>query len=278
MEVGKNALMALPAVRRWRLTKPRAGMRYDGSDAHLLHYVFGPLEIVDTTTSGLAGKRVAEVGPGDFLSTGLALLAAGAASYTAIDRFAGDYSRPDAKAWYRGIRDEWSRFRDDSWPEDLDPHAFPEGYSHLVRTINQPIETADEESVFDVVCSMSVGEHVSDIDGFAEANARLLAPGGVAVHRIDFGAHGVWLNYSDPLYFLKFPEPLWWAMGSTRGYPNRRRLHEMVGAFTRAGLDVSVLQADLIPDVDLTALPARYRKMPAESVATREAVITAVRR
>lgn len=275
-EVGKNSLMAVPFVRTWRLTKPRAGQVYDGSEAQLRRYVFDLLDIVETATGGLKGKRIAEIGAGDFLSAALAFLASGAKTYASIDRFVGDYGRPDAKTWYVGVRDNWTQHTGKIWPTDLDPTAFPEAYADRVQTINKPIETAEVNEKFDVVCSMSVGEHVSDIDGFARANARLLAPGGTAVHRIDFGPHDVWrTSYDDPQLFLRFPRPLWRMMGSTRGYPNRRRLHEIVEAFERAGLSVAVTDVETFDDMAPDRLPPRMRSMPPESLATKSATISA---
>ena len=272
---GKNAAMSIPAVRKWRLSRPRAGERFTGADEDLERYAFQSLRILWETAGDLRDKTVLEIGPGDFLTSGLSILAAGATSYSSTDRFVGDYSQLEGKHWYTAIQSAWPRiFPDLPWPHWLAASNFPEAYPDRVHPMDLPIERAEDIGRFDVVCSFQVGEHVSDIDAFARASAVMLNPGGCAVHRIDFGPHG--LFHHDPLTFLRIPEPLWWLMGSSRGLPNRRRLAEMVEAFERAGLEVtlsSVDVADIEPE-DVGRLPSRLRGMTLESVATLNAVFT----
>lgn len=268
-EMIKNAVMTVPALWRLRLNRPRAGVRFTGSDSELRRYAFQGLEALRQITGDLRGRSICEIGPGDFLTSGLAMLAAGARSYTAIDRFAGDYSRLEGKEWYTGVHAAWPRIYPDlPWPTWLDADRFPEAYPGRVMTSGVRIESASDIGTFDIVCSFQVGEHVSDIGEFARSTAALLASGGIAVHRIDFGPHGVWRSYQDPLTFLRVPEPLWHAMGSARGTPNRRRAHEVEYAFQEAGLSVTLTQVERYPAsaMDLGRLPFRYRQMPLESL------------
>ena len=208
----------------------------------------------------------------------MAMLAAGAESYTAIDRFAGDYSRLEGKDWYAGIQRAWPRFYPDlPWPVWLDADHFPMGYPHRVMTSAVRIESAADIGTFDIVCSFQVGEHVSDVDEFAHSTAMLLKTGGVAVHRIDFGPHGAWRRYQDPLTFLRIPDPVWHAMGSARGAPNRHRAHEIKDAFLAAGLSVMSTEIERYPAsiTNLARLPSRYRQMPLESVLIKTLVLVA---
>jgi hypothetical protein len=279
-EMIKNVAMAVPALRRWRLGRPRASVRFTGKDSELSRYAFQGLEAIRQTTGALQGQSICEIGPGDFLTSGLAILAAGATSYMAVDRFAGDYGSPEGKEWYAGVQAAWPRIYPDlPWPAWLDANRFPEGYPDRVMTSGVRIESAMDIGSFDVVCSFQVGEHVSDIREFAHSIAMLLNSGGVSIHRIDFGPHGIWRSYQDPLTFLRIPEPLWRAMGSARGAPNRRRVHEMEDAFRTAGLSVELTEVERYPAsaTDLTRLPARYRQMALESVLTSAVVLVARR-
>jgi hypothetical protein len=279
-EIIKNAAMNIPLIRRRRLDQPRAGVRFTGKDSDLQRYAFQSLTVLEQITGKLQGQSVCEIGPGDFLTSGLALLAAGADSYMAIDRFAGDYSCLEGREWYSGIQAAWPRvYPEISWPGWLDATRFPEAYPERVRTSAVRIESAKEIGTFDIVCSFQVGEHVSDVEEFASSTARLLKPGGMAVHRIDFGPHGVWRSYRDPLTFLRIPEPVWQAMGSARGTPNRRRVHEVEAAFRAAGLSVHLTEIERYPQSasDLARLPARFRQMPPESVLTKTVVLVAER-
>jgi hypothetical protein len=277
-EIIKNATMTAPIVRRLRLSRPRAGVRFTGEDAELRRYAFQGLDTLQQLIGGPQGRSICEIGPGDFLTSGMAMLAAGATSYTAIDRFAGDYSRLEGKEWYAGIQAAWPRLYPDlSWPSWLDADRFPEGYPGRVTTSSVPIESIADIGTFDIVCSFQVAEHVSDIKEFAQATATLLNSSGVAVHRVDFGPHSIWRAYQDPLTFLRIPEPLWHAMGSARGIPNRRRACEVEAAFRAAGLSVTLAEVERYSasSTDLTRLSARYRQMPHESVLIHAVVLTA---
>jgi len=279
-EIIKNAAMKMPVIRRWRLGQPRAGVRFTGKDSELQRYAFQSLTVLEQITGKLQGKSVCEIGPGDFLTSGMALLAAGADSYMVIDRFAGDYNCLEGREWYLGIQAAWPRiYPEIPWPGWLDATRFPEAYPERVRTSAVRIESAKDIGTFDIVCSFQVGEHVSDVEKFARSTAMLLKPGGIAVHRIDFGPHGVWRSYRDPLTFLRIPEPVWQAMGSARGTPNRRRVDEVVAAFRAAGLSVHLTGIERYPQsaLDLARLPARFRQMPPESVLTKTVVLMAER-
>lgn len=274
LEIAKNVAMSIPAVRRWRLRQPRAGARFTGQDAELERYAFQSLRAV-LRHRDVSGAKVLEIGPGDYLTSGLALLGAGAASYTSVDRFVGDFSQLEGKEWYTGIELAWPRiFPEYPWPA-IDGARFPEDYPELVSAHDLPVEEIGHLGEFDVICSFQVGEHVSDIDLFARANATMLAPGGVAVHRIDFGPHGAWRANPDPLAFLRVPDPLWRLASARRGLPNRLRLNETVAAFESAGLDVEVSGIEQAPEssVQWDRLGRRYRDMPRDSVRTVTALL-----
>ena len=268
-ETAKNFLMGFDSVRRWRLARPRALAGDMDVDDFLQRYAFTGLDLIERHFGDLKGRSVCELGPGDFLVSGLCILAAGASGYAVIDRFPGDYEGPTAKYWYRQARDNWDRFHPSSpWDPGLDPDLFPENYADRLELIREPIETAQTANRFDLICSFQVAEHVSDIDAFAEMHRRLLKPGGVGLHRIDFGPHDIWGYYKDPYVFLRFSETAWSLMGSNRGVPNRKRHHEFIDAFERAGLETQVLMLDRYDagSIDVGKLRRRYREMPLDSL------------
>jgi SAM-dependent methyltransferase len=262
----KNAAMSVPAVRSRRLARARAGVA-EPTDAAIERYALQGLQLIDNHLGGVAGRSVVEFGPGDFLTSGLSMLAAGARRYAALDRFAGHYSSPVGRAWYEAIAKAWPRlYPGTAWPEWLDPSRFPDAYPDRVALIDGSVETASTRERFDIVCSFQVAEHVTSIDAFARANAELLAPGGVAIHRVDFGPHD-WAGIADPYAFLRVPAPLWRAMGSQRGQPNRVRSDELVRALETAGLDVKTARVQLFPvEPTLDLLPKRLHASPSEAL------------
>ncbi|MGD9562288.1 MAG: methyltransferase domain-containing protein [Pyrinomonadaceae bacterium] len=274
-QIAKSALMAVPPIRRWRIRRPRTSFYIGDTDAYLENNAFPGLNLLIEHTGEIQGSSICEIGAGDFLTSGLSMLAAGARSYTVIDRFPGDYSGSTAKAMYRKVADNWARyFPDRPWDNSLDPNVFPECCPDRVTLLPQPIEDAEVSEKFDIVCSFQVGEHVSNIRAFAEMHNRLLKAGGVAVHRVDFGPHDVWSHYADPTTFLRFPESIWKLSGSNRGIPNRRRHHEFVDAFQSAGLQAEVLYTEAFDEatIDFQRLNSRFRSMPAESLLVKTAI------
>jgi SAM-dependent methyltransferase len=222
-EVAANALMAVPGVATLRSLRGRTSEPADTVKAR--RYAFGLIIDNPSIRPFVAGADVLEIGPGDHLATGLALLAYGARSYTVLDRFRGNYRSADARAWYGLVEAEWAKYFDRPWPPDLNIDTFP--FRLLDARSTEDLD-ALPQAEFDLVLSQAVGEHVSDIDAFAQATARLLRPNGVAMHNIDFSTHGF-----SPELFSSAPDWLWHLMGSRRGLPNRKTFSEFEAAFRR---------------------------------------------
>jgi len=274
-QIGKNALMGSSAVRRWRLRRPRTAAHHTNTDEFLRNYAFASLELLLEHAGNLGGRSVCEIGPGDHLTSGLSILAAGASRYGVIDRFPGDYFGEDAKHWYAEIEQNWKDYYPNiSWPASLAGHGFPENALDRLELIGEPLETAQTKQKYDIICSFQVAEHLSDIDAFAEVHNRVLNDGGVGLHRVDFGPHDCWFSYRDPGTFLRFSDRVWHLTGSNRGVPNRKRHHEFIEAFERAGLKIEVLFTADFDDslMDMKKLNRKFREMPVESVLTGTAI------
>lgn len=270
-QIGKNLLMGNGLVRRWRLKRPRTAAYHTNTDEFLQNYAFASLNLLIEYVGDLNGKSVCEIGPGDHLTSGMSILAAGASRYGAIDRFPGDYSGEASKHWYAESEKSWSRYYPDlPWPEWLHAPDFPEAYSNRIEVIGQPLEAAKTANKYDIVCSFQVAEHLSDIQAFADVHNRALTDGGVGLHRVDFGPHDCWFSYRDPGTFLRFSDRLWQLTGSNRGVPNRKRHHEFLEAFEKADLNVEILYTNDFDRsmMDLTKLNRKFREMPLDSVLT----------
>jgi hypothetical protein len=275
-EIAKNVAMGIGPVRNWRLRWPRTTANStDRGNEHVERHAFLALRSILRLRGVVAGADILEFGPGDNLASGFSLLAAGAHSYTALDRFGGSYASPNSKRWYRAVQEAWpAALPELPWPQWLRADSFPEAYPDRVKAISSSIEAATVLRRFDIVCSFQVGEHTSDVSRFASFTAQSLAPNGVAIHRVDFGPHDRWTRYEDPLTFLHFSQWLWSAMGSNRGYPNRVRHHEFLRALTDAGLKVECLDRNSYPSsqVRMDRLNKRFREMPIDSVLTSDVV------
>ena len=275
VQIAKNLLMGSAAFRNWRLKQPKTATIYSNTDEFLRNYAFGSLNLILDNVGDLKGKSVCEIGPGDYLTSGFSILAAGASRYCVVDRFPGNYFSEAAKGWYREIEKNWNRFYPNlAWNESLSAARFPENTSDRLELIGQPLESATPSQKYDLICSFQVGEHLSDIDAFADVHNRVLTDGGVGLHRVDFGPHDCWFYYRDPGVFLSFSDQVWELAGSNRGVPNRKRHHEFLAAFERANLKVEVLFVDFFDRslMDLERLNKKFLQMPMDSVLTGTAV------
>jgi hypothetical protein len=257
IELAKNAAMGFGPIRRRRLHHARTAPARVGSSEQLERYAFQALRTISRCRD-ISDANIIEFGPGDNLASGLAMLAAGARSYVALDRFVSDYASKSAKEWYGTVEECWrATFPERPWPVWLRSADFPEAYRDRVDVVAAGVENAAVGRTFDVVCSFQVGEHVKDVAAFGRLTAALLAPEGIAVHRVDFGPHDCWRRYPDPLTFMRFSPRLWRAMGSNRGYPNRLRHPDVMRLLQEAGLTVDVAERHAFAtaglDVDPTA-------------------------
>lgn len=280
-QIAKNLLMGSSMFRRWRLKRPKTATTYSNIDEFLKNYAFGSLQLILEFTGNLKGKSVCEIGPGDYLTSGLSILAAGAEHYCVIDRFPGDYFGVAAKSWYREIENNWPRyFPNLPWPRSLSAMHFPENALGRLELVGEALETAQTSQKYDLICSFQVAEHVTDIDAFAEIHNRTLKGDGIGLHRVDFGPHDCWFYYRDPGTFLRFSDGLWNLTGSNRGVPNRKRHQEFMMAFERAGLSVDILFMDHFDRqlMDLDKLNKKFLAMPIESVLVGTAVYRLTRK
>jgi len=280
-QIAKNLLMGSRTVRDLRLKRPRTSTIHTNVDEFLTNYAFAGLNLLQEHVGEIKGKSVCEIGPGDYLTSGLSILASGASFYCVIDRFPGDYFGDAAKQWYREIENNWPRFYPEiPWDETISADRFPGDSVDRLELIGESIEDAVSARRYDIVCSFQVGEHVSDIEAFAAVHNRLMADNGVGLHRVDFSQHDVWSAYRDPATFLRFSDRVWNLTGSNRGIPNRKRHHEFLAAFDRAGLNVEVLFTDSFDRsvVDLKKLHRKFREMPLDSVLTGTAIYRLTKR
>jgi len=278
VEIAKNVAMGSTLVRDWRLRRPRTTIsNADPAKDVIERYALALPRKLLATLGSVKGLVIAEIGPGDHIATGFAMLAAGAQSYTCLDRFPGEYGNAYAKGFYRGVKKAWPQvFPELPWPEWLEPDRFPESYPERVKVLKVGVEaTAGSTQLateHDLVCSYAVGEHVQDVRSFARTSFQVLKPGGVALHVVDFSQHYDWSRWGDKFLYLSIPDRVWEWMGSNRGLPNRVRFHEFLAALEGAGFAVETLSRRLSEDSPAPEqLLARFRAMPMDSVRTLDA-------
>jgi SAM-dependent methyltransferase len=204
-ELAANAVMAVPPLRALRVRRGRtANMGSDDAEARLID-ARRRFYLDNIGLDRFVGATVCEIGPGDAFPFAADAFRAGAARYIAVDRFA------------------------DGWQTPADSR---------ITLIADAVEAMTLDGTVDILVSFNVLEHVTDPARAFRTMAQALTPTGVMLHRVDYGPHQSWRGDDDPAAFLTVPDPLWRAMGSARGYPNRVRHTALRGAARQYGLTV----------------------------------------
>ena len=202
--------------------------------------------------ASLAGKSLLEIGPGGNFALAAVLLAHGVGRVTCLDR--------DRLCFDSGIRDdlyeELNRRLDGRLGNlveregdrcQLDPERFE-------YRVDAPIERAPfEDESLDFVCSCACLEHVDDPERALRQMHRILRPGGMMLHQIDFRDHR---DFTRPLEFLRYG-PRLWSLISAGSYLNRWRPSRFRDAFSRLGF-VTLFEVATSHDLDVPWIPSDY--------------------
>ena len=210
---------------------------------------------------GNIDRVVMELGPGESLFSALLAKSYFFKSSLLID--AGNYALPSLKE-YKNFS-KWLAneglpcpqindcFSIDAMLSVLDSEFLTDGLNSL--------RSLSDETV-DLIFSQAVLEHVrkNEFAKIAKEFWRVLKPGGVSTHVIDFNDH-----LEDSINHLRFSDQIWEAdwMASSGFYTNRIRLGEMLLVFEDQGFKVDVLEKkewEIIP-IPKEHLYSRFKAM-----------------
>lgn len=170
----------------------------------------------------LRGKRVAELGCGAASGTGYEWTARLGGRWTGVEPFARFDANLDERV-----------FQQVCW-------RFP-GASRMTVSRVASLDALETGSM-EVIVSNSVLEHVRDpLDAFRQC-WRVLAPGGVMLHQVDYRDH----FFKYPFHFLTFSQGMWDNLLNPGDLP-RHRLDDHLDDLARAGFDARVLERQTDP-------------------------------
>ncbi len=240
----KSLLIAFTIYKNWRMRSRfnRGQIQTGHGSSHAAKTLSSSLAYINeqfndymkygsVAAADLEGKRILEIGFGDNLGVALKFLAAGAKQVVGIDKF---YSARDEKYErdvYRALRDtlnDEERKRFDAAVNLNNGIALNEASLKRIYGVDleQGIdELSDLQQPFDLVISRAVIEEIYQPDKLFEALDRVLASGGMTLHKIDLSDYGMFReNGMHPLTFLTIPDFVYRLMGSDSGIPNRKRI------------------------------------------------------
>lgn len=283
-ELAANLAMGIPTIKSRRVRKGRTiGVAAEVKAQLVLDQFNFFIEAIGRRP--IQGKVVAEIGPGDAIPLAPLFLAAGARSYIAVDRFLGEVHGAEAYRLYRAVV-ELLPERLSSGLHDLCGAAGCESVEELLRLPDRvrlhrfPIEQPDDSmrGQADYVVSFNVCEHLADLPRAFRGMRSLLAPEGLMIHRVDYGPHDVWVTgYNNPLAFLTVPRPIWRAMTSNRGCPNRVRHAQLMAMIRALGFEcadrIGHRASDVAIDEARAHLSSEFRLLSDDEIAVLDAEV-----
>jgi SAM-dependent methyltransferase len=173
------------------------------------------------------GRRILELGVGDSYGVALLFLAHGASQVFCIDKFYSERDAAHERNIYLALREklggeERARF-DDAVRLDEGIELNPEKLKAVYGTGAEDADRIPDIGTFDFIISRGVLQSVHETDAAFAAMDRLLAPGGVMMHKMDLRDLGTFINYGmHPLTHLTVPAPLYRMMVADTAKSNRR--------------------------------------------------------
>ncbi len=230
--------------------------------------------------SQLSGASVLELGPGDNFGVALRFAAAGARRVVTLDRFI-TWRDPDQqegihRAVLAGLPDEQRRCGEGALAPGTELGLDPERVRVIQGVAAEAARGAIGEERFDLIVSRAVLEHVTDPGEVFAAMQDLLVPGGLLIHKVDLGDHGLFSGGGhNPLTFLTVPDRTYRWMGEHSGLPNRHLANWYREEMGRLGYPARFFTTHLIgQEGELIPHPA---SAPAAMVAAAKPLIDEIR-
>jgi SAM-dependent methyltransferase len=195
----------------------------------------------------LAGTAIMELGPGRYFGAALVLACRGA-RVTVADRYLERWHDATHVPFCDSLK-QLLRGQPQANVAVLDAVLDARDFAPALTALDTAAEClgAVADGAFDVTCSTSVLEHIEDVPRAVQQIARITAPGGLAIHSVDFRDHA---DFDHPLEYLAFDADVFWdsfARSRTdRG--NRWRHTQFVDSLQQAGFALLAVAPGLVAD------------------------------
>lgn len=209
------------------------------SDFNQIDDIF--IELDDTFNQhGMAfeDKQIVELGPGNSIALALNCLCNGAQKYQMVDKypriFKNDKQREFILKQITYFENKYGCNLNDFLNKTT--LEFNQEKLTYVKNSVEDLKTISSDSI-DLILSISVFEHVKDVEtSFQEMN-RILKMDGIMYHKIDLRDH---YNFGEPFKFLKYSDFLWNKFLTKEGfsYTNRLRVDDFKDVLTKHGFEI----------------------------------------
>ncbi len=177
----------------------------------------------------IEGRTVLELGPGDNIGALLLFIADGASRAWACDKFYSEHDKEHEKKIYlrlrEGLNDGQKRRFDGAVDLSGELKFNEEKVSYAYGVGAQDADTLVPPGSIDILVSRGVLQEVYEIDRAMAGIDRLVAPGGIMLHKIDLRDYGMFSSVGfHPREFLTVSDTFYHWMAYDTDKPNRRML------------------------------------------------------
>ena len=217
-----------------------------GSDFKHIDTIFSELkETFNRHNLPLEDKQIIELGPGNSLALALNCLCNGAKKYQMVDKYPR-ILKTEKQTKY--VLEQIDYFKNkyhcnlDKFINKDTLEFDPESLLYAQDSV-EDLRTISSDSI-DVILSISVFEHVKNVDKSFQEMRRVLKVGGVMYHKIDMRDH---YNFSKPFKFLKYSDYAWNNLLTKEGfsYTNRLRIDDFQDMLSKYGFETIELTKNI---------------------------------
>lgn len=213
--------------------------RMYSSDLRHIDEVFAELrETFDRYNITLENKKILELGPGNSIALALSCLFNGAKKYQMADKYSR-FLKTKKQAKY--LLDQISFFENKYHCKlhnfiNKDNLGFNETILAYIPDGAEDLRNIPSHSI-DIILSISVFEHIKDVEKSFQEMRRVLKEGGIMYHSIDLRDH---YNFNEPFKFLKYSDFIWDKFLTKEGYSytNRLRVDDFEKLLTKHGFEI----------------------------------------
>jgi len=182
----------------------------------------------------LKNKVCLELGPGNSYINAYNFLMNGAKKVILVDKFPRYIKTKKQKEY---LKRELDYIKKKYNKKEL---SFVKGDSlnkEYIQLITKDITNSGLKEKIDFVYSISVFEHIKDVEGNIKQLSKILKKGGLMCHSIDLRDH---YNFNNPFLFYKYSKKTWEKYLTKEGvsYTNRIRYSEFKRLFKKYGFEI----------------------------------------
>lgn len=200
-------------------------------------------QLLEKTGFDPKGRTVLELGPGNSYTLAFNFLLSGAKKTVLVDKYPRRFDTNHQKEFL----EKEIKFFKKKYNRSLKGIITKAGKANKAKILSikasaEKMRTVKTDSS-DIIVSISVLEHIKDLEKAFREMHRVLKPGGLMIHKIDLRDH---YNFNKPLMFLKYSKKTWenWMTKEGYSYTNRLRADDIIKMVKYEGFKVVKTRKD----------------------------------